>query len=155
MTRCLKGWVWCNVDRSSPSLASRHDSNILDRSKLVVRERLDPSCPSCCCTKFGKPYDRSALRVKLIVAIKAASLNHARLHDQRHSNASWLLAKGASLSYVSKHLGHSSVAVTGDIYHHVLPKEHERSMKLLDEIFPIWDTTGIQSLPPADETKRK
>ncbi|MBI2094936.1 MAG: site-specific integrase [Candidatus Omnitrophica bacterium] len=106
-------------------------------------------------TKFGEPYDRSTLRVKLVSITKAAGLKHVRLHDLRHTNATWLLAEGVNLAYVSKHLGHSGVAITGDTYHHVLPKEHERGMKLLDGIFPIWDTIGIQSLPPPDEIKRK
>ena len=106
------------------------------------------------CTKAGNPYDRSMIRAKLDAALKAARLEHVRIHDLRHTNATWLLAEGVNLAYVSKHLGHSGVAITGDTYYHVLPKEHERGMKLLDGIFPVCDTTVIQSLPPLDETER-
>ena len=68
----------------------------------------------------------------------------------RHTNATWLLANGVNLAYVSKHLGHSGVAITGDTYHHILPKEHERGMKLMDSMFPIWNTGGI---PLGDHSK--
>jgi integrase len=37
-------------------------------------------------------------------------------HDLRHCHASLLLAGGADISIVSKLLGHSSIAVTADIY---------------------------------------
>ncbi len=106
-------------------------------------------------TKSGKPFDRSTLRDRLNYFTKAASLKHVRLHDLRHTNATWLLANGINLAYVSKHLGHSGVAITGDTYHHVQPKEHERGMKLLDGSFPIWDAAEIQSLPAPDGTKPK
>ena len=101
-------------------------------------------------TKGGKPYDRSTLRVKLNAALEAAHLKHIRLHDLRHSNATWLLAHGVNLAYVSKHLGHSGVAITGDTYHHILPKEHERGMKLLGGVFPIWDTPQLPLLPKTE-----
>lgn len=95
------------------------------------------------CTKADKPYDRSMLGAKLRAAAKAASIKPIRIHDLRHTNASWLLAGDVNLAAVSKHLGHSGVAITGDIYHHLLPKDHERSMKLLDGIFPDWDTKAL------------
>jgi integrase len=93
------------------------------------------------CTNHGQPYDRSTLRQKADAVIKAANLKYFRLHDMRHTNATWLLANGVNLAYVSKHLGHSGVAITGDTYHHILPKEHERGMKLMDSMFPIWGTS--------------
>ena len=101
------------------------------------------------CTKAGNPYDRSMIRAKLDAAVKAARLEHVRIHDLRHTNASLFLAGGASLAYVSKHLGHSSAAFTADIYHHLLPKEHERGMKILDGIFPVCDTgaTSHKKMP--------
>lgn len=106
-------------------------------------------------TKTGNPYDRSMLRAKLNAATEAASLKHIRLHDCRHSNASWLLASGVNLAYVSKHLGHSSVVITGDTYHHVMPKEHERGMTFMDGIFPTCATPVLPQLPQVTDTKQK
>ncbi len=105
------------------------------------------------CTKTGKPYDRSTLRQKLLSVLEAASLKHVRLHDFRHSNATWLLANGANLAGVSKHLGHSGVGITGDFYHHVSPKEQESNKKLMADIFPVWDATGKPEPPASNESK--
>jgi len=42
-----------------------------------------------------------------------------RVHDLRHSHASWLLADGVGIDAVSRRLGHESVKTTLDIYGHV------------------------------------
>lgn len=44
-----------------------------------------------------------------------------RLHDLRHSHASWLLAQGVPIHVVQKRLGHHSIQVTVDTYSHLLP----------------------------------
>ena len=53
---------------------------------------------------------------------KAADLPEIRLHDLRHSYASAALEAGVPTKIVSERLGHSSIAITGDIYQHVLPE---------------------------------
>jgi integrase len=50
---------------------------------------------------------------------KAAGLPRIRLHDLRHSAATLLLEEGVPLKVVSERLGHSSIAITGDLYQHV------------------------------------
>jgi integrase len=44
-----------------------------------------------------------------------------RLHDTRHTHASLLLQAGVPIKVVSERLGHSRVAMTLDVYAHVLP----------------------------------
>ena len=44
-----------------------------------------------------------------------------RFHARRHTHASLMLSQGAHLKIVSERLGHSSIAITGDLYSHVLP----------------------------------
>lgn len=41
-------------------------------------------------------------------------------HALRHTHASFLIAKGVSIYYISKRLGHSSITVTLDVYSHLL-----------------------------------
>lgn len=43
------------------------------------------------------------------------------LHDLRHTHASLLLAAGEQVKVVSERLGHASVAITHEIYEHVMP----------------------------------
>jgi integrase len=44
-----------------------------------------------------------------------------RIHDIRHTHASWLLARGIPVHVVSARLGHRKPSVTHDIYTHLLP----------------------------------
>jgi Site-specific recombinase XerD len=44
-----------------------------------------------------------------------------RIHDLRHSHASWLLAQGVPIHVVQMRLGHESIQTTVDTYGHLLP----------------------------------
>lgn len=44
-----------------------------------------------------------------------------RFHDLRHTHASLLLAQGAPIKLVSQRLGHATIAMTMDVYAHLLP----------------------------------
>ncbi|WP_157803876.1 tyrosine-type recombinase/integrase [Luteimicrobium subarcticum] len=44
-----------------------------------------------------------------------------RVHDARHTCASWLLGAGIPINYVQAHLGHESITTTVDRYGHVMP----------------------------------
>lgn len=56
-----------------------------------------------------------------------------RFYDLRHSCASLLIAKGASVKAVQKQLGHKSAAMTLDVYGHLWPDETERLAERMDE----------------------
>lgn len=56
-------------------------------------------------------------------AVKAANLGKSpRVHDLRHTHASWLLGHGIAPTVVQHRLGHSSIKVTSDVYGHLLPE---------------------------------
>ena len=44
-----------------------------------------------------------------------------RIHDARHSHASWLISDGKSLEAVQDQLGHESILTTRKVYGHLLP----------------------------------
>jgi hypothetical protein len=72
-------------------------------------------------TETGEPCDpRNALRAFKTAAARAG-IPHAGLHTLRHSAASVMLTNGVPLKVVSEILGHSSIAITGDVYGHVSP----------------------------------
>jgi integrase len=52
--------------------------------------------------------------------IENAKLRDIRFHDLRHLHASLMIAEGVPLAVVSKRLGHSTIAVTVDLYGHLL-----------------------------------
>jgi integrase len=70
-------------------------------------------------TENGQPVDPRNLLRALKVAADRAGLAGVGVHTLRHSAASALLEKGIGLKTVSELLGHSSVAITGDVYQHV------------------------------------
>lgn len=44
-----------------------------------------------------------------------------RIHDSRHTHASWLISDGQSLEAVQDQLGHESIETTRKVYAHLLP----------------------------------
>lgn len=63
-------------------------------------------------------------------AREAAGLPHVRLHDLRHTFASWLAQGGASMAVLRDLLGHSSLAVTSRYAHLARPDLVEATEKL-------------------------
>jgi integrase len=55
-------------------------------------------------------------------AVAAAGLGKKpRIHDLRHSHASWLIAAGVPLPVIQRRLGHESIQTTVDVYGHLAP----------------------------------
>ncbi|WP_246295569.1 tyrosine-type recombinase/integrase [Arthrobacter wenxiniae] len=47
---------------------------------------------------------------------------NSRIHDLRHTHASWLIQEGVSLFTISRRLGHSSTRTTEQVYGHLMPE---------------------------------
>jgi integrase len=85
-------------------------------------------------TEFGQPCDpRNAFRALKVAAAKIG-LSDVCLHTLRHSAASVLLTHGVPLKVVSEILGHSSVAITGDVYGHVAPDVSREALDILGDV---------------------
>jgi integrase len=67
--------------------------------------------------------------------LRQAGLPDVRFHDLRHGAATVLIAAGVDLKVVSELLGHSSVAITADIYAHVLPEQQQVVVKKMDDLY--------------------
>ena len=46
-------------------------------------------------------------------------------HALRHTHCSYLLAKGISIYYISKRLGHKNISVTTEVYSHLLEETYK------------------------------
>jgi integrase len=63
-----------------------------------------------------------------------AGLRPVRLHDLRHTCATFLLTQGVPARVVMEILGHSAINVTMNIYAHVLPEVQRAAADRLDEL---------------------
>jgi integrase len=74
----------------------------------------------------GLPYFPEHFSTAWERHIKRLDLRPIRLHDARHTAATLALGAGEKIEVVSKWLGHANVAITQQIYAHVLPSMLER-----------------------------
>jgi len=58
---------------------------------------------------------------QIIKPLKKPIGKRPRVHDMRHSHASWLLSRGVPITYVQAQLGHESIQTTVDRYGHLMP----------------------------------
>src|SRR6266568_9286810 len=87
------------------------------------------------CNMHGGYFNPGRIWYLFKKVLKAAGLPDVRFHDLRHGAATVLLAAKVDLKVVSELLGHSSVAVTADIYGHVLPEMQQEVVKKMDDLF--------------------
>jgi integrase len=73
------------------------------------------------CTGVGGPLQGTYTLRLLVKFLEAAGLPRIRFHDLRHTAATLLLSARVNPKVVSEMLGHATVAITLDIYSHVLP----------------------------------
>jgi len=60
-----------------------------------------------------------------------------RFHYLWHSAATILLVAGVHPKVVQELLGHSSIAMTLDVYSHVLPSMQQEAAKRMDDVFKL------------------
>jgi integrase len=70
----------------------------------------------------GGPARTRNFRRVWLKSTAAAGLAGLRIHDLRHSHAAALISAGVPLTAIQHRLGHSSIAVTSDLYGHLLPQ---------------------------------
>jgi integrase len=82
----------------------------------------------------GTPVRPNHATTHFPLMIKKAGLPKIRLHDLRHTSASWGLEAGESMKEVSDRLGHSSIVITADTYAHITPELAARSAERLADL---------------------
>jgi integrase len=79
----------------------------------------------------GEPLRADAVSKQFARALKAAGSRPMRLYDARHTCATLLVESGESLKMAAEILGHSTIAITANIYSHVRPETAYRAMARL------------------------
>ncbi len=69
----------------------------------------------------GRPLHPDFITASFRRRVRAAGLPAIRLHDVRHTYATTALLAGVPVKVISERLGHSTTAITENLYMHVLP----------------------------------
>lgn len=85
--------------------------------------------------KYGGFFDPDRLLLIFDKVLREAGLPHMRFHDLRHSAATILLMSGVHPKVVQERLGHSTIAMTLDVYSHVLPSIQQEAADKMDDLF--------------------
>jgi integrase len=75
----------------------------------------------------GAPLHPDSITKTFRRRVAAADLPWIKLHGLRHTHATLMLEAGVNVKVVQERLGHSSIAITGDVYSHVTPGMQEEA----------------------------
>lgn len=106
--------------------------------RIMIDDRLQSELEELMVTDgpylFGgeSPLTPSSIQREFTSAIKKSKVKRIRIHDLRHSHATWLINNGASIVSVSKRLGHSDINMTLKVYTHVLQEQDDRLIDLIN-----------------------
>lgn len=74
---------------------------------------------------------------------KKTKVKRIRIHDFRHSHASYLINNGYDIQIVSKRLGHSKISTTYDIYSHLYPNKEDDAIAKMEDDFKVADVIKL------------
>jgi integrase len=80
----------------------------------------------------AKPFQAATIYRRADRAWEAQVLGRLRLHQARHTYASFMIAAGVNAKALSSFMGHSSIKVTFDLYGHLMPGTEAEAAALLD-----------------------
>ena len=139
------GLEWSRVDlhRNVIRLKSQHTKSGAPRmiplcnearAALIGRQRFRASyCPDAPFVFVNYEGHRiGSIKRSFSTACRRAGISDFRIHDLRHTFASWLVTEGVPLLEVSRLLGHSTVKMT-ERYTHLAPDSLESAVSLLDQ----------------------
>ena len=68
-------------------------------------------------------------------------------HSFRHTYAKRALESGRQITWLSRHLGHSSLAVTTEVYGHWERAERKREAAMMEGVFGVYERRRRPRLP--------
>ena len=137
------------VDTPGSLIASLRDARSIRQAEAAVGGVAPSSWVFPSATDPAKPLNDAWFRDRVWrPLLDKAGVRHVRVHDARHTYASLMLRRGVPIVYVSKQLGHSSIAVTVDLYGHFVPGADRHHVEGLADAI---ETAGMQ--PDATQTQ--
>lgn len=75
------------------------------------------------------PEARTNLNRAFKSAINKSGVREIRIHDLRHSGATYAIINGEDIKAVSERLGHSDIEITLRVYHHAVDQTKNKVME--------------------------
>lgn len=119
-TKTKAGERTLKLDEDLIEVLRAHKRNYDEERALRGDKWRDPWGTLVFTSDTGGPIFISGLLAHFRQVLKRAGLPQIRFHDLRHTAATLMLGDGVPLVTVSKILGHSSPAITANIYAHAL-----------------------------------
>lgn len=121
------------IDDDMRAVLRAHRANQAEERLLRGPAWRDPFGSLVFTTETGGPIFISSLLEHFYQVLAKAELPKRRFHDLRHTAATLMLANGTHLVTVSKILGHSSPAITAQIYAHALDEDKAGAIASLSQ----------------------
>jgi integrase len=105
----------------------------VEQAKLLLRLGVGWDDDGLVCIKSpGQPINPNTLTSGFASFIASGDLPKVRFHDLRHTHATHLLRAGVHPKIAQERLGHATIAVTLDLYSHVMPGMQEDAARKVD-----------------------
>jgi integrase len=120
-----------SVDLGSIAVASlrEHRARQVEERKVVP---LRGDLGLVFCTEWGEYLPTNTIVLALHRVLSRAGLPMIRFHDLRHTAATLMLSQGVHPKMASEMLGHSTVAITLDLYSHITPTMQRQAADAID-----------------------
>ncbi len=109
----------------------QHTMNLLGELKLMRKPKNEY-------VVFGEFFDHigeTTIDSRYTKYIEASKVKRIRIHDLRHSHASYLISMGNDIQIVSKRLGHANTSTTLDVYAHLYPNAEDDAIAKMEDDF--------------------
>jgi len=84
--------------------------------------------------EFGGLLNPANVQRAFTRIIRTSGVPKIRIHDLRHSHATWLLLAKEPVQVVSERLGHAKPSITWDLYAHTLANSQESAADITDRL---------------------
>ena len=108
------------LDETTVAVLRQHRKQQLEE-QLAAGPDWDGSSDLAFTDEIGRPVRPEWFSKEFGRIVEASGVPRIRLHDVRHTYATLALKAGVHAKVVSERLGHSSIAITLDLYSHVTP----------------------------------
>jgi integrase len=117
---------------ASLGTALREHVEVQQLERMVARVWVDPGLVFT--TNVGTALEPRNVNRSWVALCDRAGVRRVRLHDLRHSAATFMLAAGVDLKLIQTTLRHSRLATTADVYAHVLDEVQHQAAARMDRV---------------------